>query len=143
MDKEAEKTAETAKRSIPRNRIIHRWMMSRIKIKDNYTKTSLVDLVENTLDIAMDLVASYGIGEEATEQWKYYIEFFNCCSHPGLYDPVGTDARELLLRIHTSMKIRKLLDGYSSREYGTAVEEVVKRKKEDILKFWDEYVEKK
>lgn len=143
MDKEAEKTAEIARRSMPRGMARNRWMKSGVRIRDDYTKANLTDLVENTLDIAMDIVANYGIGDEAAEQWGYYIEFFNCCSHAGLHEVVGRDAKELLLKMHTSMRTRKLLNEYCSEEYGFAVNETVKRKKEEILKFWDEYVEKK
>jgi hypothetical protein len=111
------------------------------KIRRDYREASLMDLVENTVDLAMAVLKTYGVTDFTEDIWYYYIGFFNCCRKEQFAYLVGQDAKHVLLRMHSKSMICEKLRSYTNEQYEACALEAAERKKDEILKFWDEYIE--
>lgn len=112
-----------------------------VTVSKNYAKSSLVDLVVNSLEIVMSSMRRNGLPYNHKTNFQYYVEFFNCCRKEELVSAVAPDVRQRLLAIHVDFNIRKMLASYTGEEYELATLVAARKKKEDIMKFWNEYVE--
>ncbi|MFH0752206.1 MAG: hypothetical protein V1914_01260 [archaeon] len=109
-----------------------------------YKKTGSVDLVElitNSLDITIGIMIQLGINYEIKPHWEYYVELYNCCNHETFADVIAPDVKSKLLFFHKGSIAYPVLEKFTREEYEQATAIAVKQKKEDIMKFWNKYVE--
>lgn len=113
-----------------------------VPIRTDYEKATLADLIENSVDTVMEVIKIRGIRFHQHIFWDYFVEFFNCCRKPEFIGCVSKDAKARLLHLHGSKpEIYNLLNTTPDDIYELATEIASENKKEEILKFWDEYVE--
>ncbi len=138
-DKEAEEPAGTIKTEIT-GLVKEARIVIKHVIRD-YKKHSLLDLVSNSIDIAMEIMKQRGVTEDVKRHWEYYVELYNCCQHEEYANVIAPDVRSRILDLHSHQSVYERLKATSAEDYENATLHAAKAKKEDILKFWDEYIE--
>lgn len=138
-DQEAKVTREATKPEL--ESALKELKIVRGQVIRDYEKHSLADLVANSIDIAMEIMKQRGITGEVRHHWEYYIEFYNCCRFEEYANIVAPDARSRILDLHSHQSAYEKLKATTIEDYERATLYAAKAKKEDILQFWNEYIE--
>ncbi len=140
------------------------FLKARSKLITNYDGKSLVDLVENSVEVSMEVVkraiedakkkskpeeecqAKYFLEVQRADRllklhYDYFIEYFNCCRFESFASAISDDTKFMVVALHKKPEINSLLRNYDKESYEEATLYAARKLKDKLIAFWDTYIE--